>query len=159
MTSSVEGVGSLKSSGAPFNLASSKSSGFVYDKKIVVEDSQGRYFDDFVNPINGLNAGGSNIYTFVFPPVSDFFLMMNEMTLSVKCKIIKKANNAQCTDTDNYSVINNLLQSMWRRCEILLNDVHVLNNSSDYVNYKAYLETILSYEGDAKDSKFQIILS
>jgi len=155
MTSSVEGVGSLKtsSSGSPMTFSSAKSSGFVYEGKIVVEDSQGRYFDDFVTPINGMNAGGSNIYTFVFPPVADYFLMMNDMVLTAKCQIVKSALNAPCVAADNYSVINNTLQSMWRRCEILINDTHVLNNSSDYVNYKSYLETILSYEGDAKDSK------
>ena len=53
--------------------------------------------------------------------------------------------------TKDYGVINNVIHSLFTQCAVTLNDVLITPSSSNY-HYKAYLETLLNYGSDAKNT-------
>jgi len=141
-----EGVGGLRDIPG-INMTSRLSHMFTYDEPIVVDDSLMERIEDFVTPINGLNAGTSGIYEFSLPPLHDSFLMLDKSFLYIKCQILK-GDNANCIETDNFSIMNNFGHSLFSRCVVLFNGIDVMPHVSDHVNYKSYAECVLSYESD-----------
>jgi len=142
-----EGIGSLRAL-AGVNLNSQRSHILSYDDPIVVEESMADRVSDYVQPINGLNAGAGGTYEFSMPPVGETFLLLNKCYLDIKMKVVKK-DGQDCRAEDNYSLINNFGQSMWRRCDIFLNGVQVMTECAEHVNYKSYLESIVSFDSDS----------
>jgi hypothetical protein len=53
--------------------------------------------------------------------------------------------------TDHTAFTNNFLHSLFSQCNVSLNDVSV-TQTSDMYNYRAYLETLLSYGTDGSKS-------
>jgi hypothetical protein len=70
--------------------------------------------------------------------------------LSVRGKLL--AHDGSTPDAaDSTSVVNNLLHSLLSQCSVTLNEVSV-SSSKDLYNYRAYLETLLTYVRDAADT-------
>lgn len=143
-----EGVGSLKAIPG-INMTRSLAHMFTHDEPVVIDDSLTGKKDDFVTPINGLNAGSSGIYMFQLPPVGETFLNLSKCYLYMRIKVTKVGDSPNCIETDNFSVVNNLGHSLFQRCDLTFNGLDLIPQASDYVNYKSYLESILSYESDS----------
>jgi len=86
---------------------------------------------------------------FLIPGDSETYIDL-EFKLYIKSKLMKEGN-MQLTDTDYTAGINNLLHSLFSQCNISLNGTQITQDSESY-NYRAYLETLLTYWTDAADS-------
>jgi hypothetical protein len=62
-----------------------------------------------------------------------------------------KADGTELDTTDYTAGANNFLHSLFSQCTIALNEVNI-THSGDLYNYRAYLETLLSYGVDASKS-------
>jgi len=81
------------------------------------------------------------------------YIDMNQMALYLRCKITSKAGaNVPDYATTKISCVNNLLHSLFQQCTIHLNETQITPNTSLYA-YRAYMETVLAYGGDYKDSQ------
>lgn len=80
----------------------------------------------------------------------DTFVDLSQTMLEVSCKITKK--NKTNIDADTKVATENLpLHTLFQQCDMELNSKVVSSSTSTYA-YRAYLETLLSYGGDAKQS-------
>ena len=73
-----------------------------------------------------------------------------DIKLYVKGKIIN-SDGKDLDNTDFTAGTNNFLHSLFRQCSITLNGVNI-TPSSDLYNYRAYLETLLTYGTDAANT-------
>ena len=78
-----------------------------------------------------------------------------DLKLYIKGKL-KKEGNTQLADTDYTAGINNLLHSLFSQCSISLNGTQI-TQGTDLYNYRAYLETLLTYGSDAADSHHKML--
>ena len=84
------------------------------------------------------------------------YVDLNNTNLLLQVKITKEDG----TDLDastNVGPVNNWMHSLFKSVEVELNNVSVTNLSSGY-GYQAYLENLLSYQGDAKKSQLQSVM-
>ena len=90
------------------------------------------------------------------------FVNLSQSTLYLRCKIVDskgeklKEKKADGTVNDEAKVfpVNYLIGSLFSQCEIYLNNKQVGASSSLYP-YRAYLETLLSYNKDVKDHQLE----
>ena len=73
-----------------------------------------------------------------------------DLKLYIKGKLMKE-DNTLLGDTDYTTGINNLLHSLFSQCSISLNGTQI-TQGTDLYNYRAYLETLLTYGSDAAES-------
>ena len=71
-------------------------------------------------------------------------------------KIIRQHGD-NLDNTDQASPVNLTLHSLFSEVDLKLNDVHI-NSANNTYAYRAYLETLLSYGPDAKDSQLTAAL-
>jgi len=140
-----DGVGSLR---ALAGVTYERSQITNYDEPTVVENAMAEKISDFAMPENGLNSGSAGSFDFVIPASAENYLLLNKSYLDIRMKVVKK-DGSDCGADDNYSLVNNFGQSMWRKCNIYINGVEILPNCADMVNYKSYLESIASFDSDA----------
>lgn len=79
------------------------------------------------------------------------YIDLANMQLYVRAKITR-ANGTNIDDTDIVAPVNLTLHSLFSEVDLKLNDTTVTSNNNTYA-YRAYLETLLSYGLDAKDSQ------
>jgi hypothetical protein len=138
------GVGSKRS----FTSTTGQSSNFIYNTPLVIEDLQHERIMFKSRPQSGMAYGP---YEFELPAENDTFLDMGSIGCYMRCKI-KRGDGTEMTDEDIVAPVNLLASSMWMRVEVIINDSSSNKSSADHYNYKSYLETILSYEGDARET-------
>lgn len=102
-----------------------------------------RYF-----PIAGLSDTGP--YTFELPAQASMLTDTNSIELHGSVQILYyddegKVKELGATDLDNVIPVNMLPSAMFNSVEVMANGVVVTYISSPIANYKAYLETLLSY--------------
>src|SRR5215469_2865189 len=78
---------------------------------------------------------------------SDTYIDPN-IYLYVRCKLVQDDNTDFKDETDKTAVANNLLHSLFRQCNVLLNGVPI-THANDLYSYRSYLETLLTYGSDA----------
>ena len=71
--------------------------------------------------------------------------------LLVKVKLTR-GNGVDITDADHVGGVNLFLYSLLQQVDVSLNDVHVRQSSGTYA-YRAYIESLLSYGPQAKNSQ------
>jgi len=64
-------------------------------------------------------------------------------------------DGADLAETDYVAGVNNLLHSLFSQCTILLNGTQISQASENY-NYRAYIETLMTYATDAADSHLKM---
>lgn len=141
----MSGVGSKRS----FDVATGHSNNFVYDSPIVVEDVQRCKTEDKAKPVGGV-AGGSP-YEFEIGWENNTFLDMSSLSLRTRGKIVRP-DGTDLQHNDIVAPVNLFASSLWSRVEVIIDDKTNNQSSADYFNFKSYLETLLSYEGDARES-------
>jgi len=87
---------------------------------------------------------------FSIPASSDTYIDPN-IYLYVRCKLVQEDGTDFKDETDKTAVVNNLLHSLFSQCNVQLNGVPI-TQASDLYNYRAYLETLLTYGKDAAES-------
>jgi hypothetical protein len=122
---------------------------FMHNTPITVETTQEKRIEYEIAPNAPINSGSP--YEFDIEKEMDTFLDMGSLSLTAELRIVK-ADGSNCADTDIVAPINLFASSLWERVEVRLNKVTSNMSSSDYFHYKTFLETILSYEGDARET-------
>jgi hypothetical protein len=86
---------------------------------------------------------------FVIPGDVDSYLDL-DITLYVKGKLVKP-EGSDLDNTDFTAGTNNFLHSLFSQCSITLNGTQI-TRASELCNYRAYIETLLTYGTDAAAS-------
>ena len=146
MSSTPIGVGSHGPSfqkGQPYN--------FSHAMPIIVEDTQVERLDGFITPTGGVVGDGP--YEFNVPAVNDAYLMLGNLSLYMKAKVVKGNGEVIDNGTANkVAPVNCLGTTLWQHVEVLLNDYVINSGSSTNAHYKGYLETMLSYDVSSRVS-------
>ena len=139
------GVG-LHKNDIPAHLV--RSVNFDHDTPILIENAQMERSEGFVRPASDVK-GSNGPYELTIPAVQDAFLVMTNLALYTRCKVVK-SNGTDLAATDVVAPVNQLSTAMWEFIEIFLNDFNISQTSSSNTNYKTNLETVLSYDVSEK---------
>jgi hypothetical protein len=71
----------------------------------------------------------------------------SDIKLYIRSKFTKP-DGGDIDTSDHTAEVNNFLHSLFSQCTITLNGVNI-TRSGDHYNYRAYLETLLTYGADA----------
>ncbi|XP_057332076.1 uncharacterized protein F54H12.2-like [Microplitis mediator] len=92
---------------------------------------------------------------FVIPGHGDEYIDLPHTMLKVRAQIIA-ADNTYAAD-DKVGPINNLLHSMFNQIDVFFNQKLISPPNNAYA-YRAYIETLLNYSSDAKNSHLGLTL-
>ena len=118
------------------------------NKQIILE--KGSWVDVF--PLNNLNS--TSPIEFTINGSSDEFLDFDSSMLKLKLKIVNSDGNADLTDVDLVSPINNWLHSAFSDVILSINGTQVEGGNMTYP-YKAYLTNLLTHGKIAKETHMQ----
>ena len=96
-------------------------------------------------PVAGVDPSDLEFYV---PAEYDTYIDPN-IRLLVRGKLTKV--NGTDLDESDFTGVTNLLHSLFSQCTIAING-EMVTPAADYYNYRAYLETLLSYGSDATAS-------
>ena len=98
------------------------------------------------------NFRDSSTIRFDIPGTSANYLDLSQTELHCEIQCLT-ANNAgyNATDKKKISVVNNLLHSLFKQIKVLMNNSPVENTNDTYA-YRAYMENLLLYSKEAKNS-------
>lgn len=105
-------------------------------------------------PLATLTEGGP--IEFAVSGSGEDYLDLSNTLLEVKAKIVKGTGNA-LADTDVVGPVNLWLHSLFSQVDVVLNG-QVISAPNHTYPYRAYLETLCSYGGDAKSSQLSSLL-
>lgn len=97
------------------------------------------------NPIKFTISGDSNCY-----------IDLNHSHIYLETKITKE-DGSDLTDDDIPGPVNLICHSLFKQCDVYLNDT-LISDSSNLYHYRSYLETLLSYSNEAKESQLSLAL-
>ena len=100
-------------------------------------------------PLNAISDSGP--FDFIIPKDPDSWTVLNLTRLEGEIELIKK-DGTDFAATDLVSVVNLFPQSLHKQIEVELNGVQVCDLSSPTHAWKVYIETVLTYGRDAKES-------
>jgi hypothetical protein len=92
---------------------------------------------------------------FMIPEDDNSYIYVN-MQINIKDQLVFAAG-AELSITDYTAGTNSFLHSLFSLCNISLNGVSITPSSNNY-NYRAYLETVLTYGCDAATSHLKLVL-
>ena len=124
---------------------------FNYDDKILVETSQERGYDFSIRPIGAIvNTTPKSSQTFVIEPLVDRYLQNNKTTLEMRVKVTKRNGDRLSPFADIVAPVNLLGQLMWESVEVKLNGHSFSGTCNSNSGLKAFIDTVLSTEDDAR---------
>ena len=106
----------------------------------------GRFVE--IGPLNPLDRG---TIEFKIPGSVSEYLDLSDSYIVVKAKITE-ADGTACANDVEIAPVNNFLHSLFKQVDLTLGDT-VVSASSDTYAYRAYIETLLSYGSEAKESQ------
>ena len=126
---------------------------FDYNEKVMVETAQVGSRSFSIGPIGGVvNQAGP--FTFRIEPMGDSYLQLNRARLEARCRVVKPNGENISLWEDVVAPVNLLGATMWETCTVLINTHDRVNGSAaTNVGYKAYLETMLSYDSDSRTTQ------
>jgi len=129
---------------------------FNHKSPIPIEESQLDNFGGYVRPVNGVNDHGP--YEFIIEPVQNMCLQMG--TLALYCKVSIHTSQGESLTSDNSTIgpVNLFGSALWKQIDIKINDMHFTGSLAMHANYKAVLETLMSYEDSARDTHLKTAL-
>ena len=104
-----------------------------------------------VRPLSSLAGNGP--IEFQLSGAGDDYTDFSHTYLRVTVKVIK-GDGGNTSDDDVVAPVNNLLHSLFSQIDLYLNDTLVTVSHNTYP-YRAYLENLLSYGQDAKESQLE----
>ena len=142
------GVGTRKS-GTPLHAA--KTSQFEHNEPILIEDAQVERLSGFVRPQGEISLSSEGPFDFVLQPAGDTYLNLGTLSIYAKLKIVQ-ADGTNLPAGAEVAPINAIAVTMWDSVETVINDTVHSGATGSGTNYKSYIETILSYDSEMKDS-------
>lgn len=111
-----------------------------------------------VSAINGdwitykpVQALGQGPIAFVIPGNGDSYVDMTKTLLYIKCKVINGNSNAAYVATDDYSVVNNMMNSLFSEIRLDLNQ-QTVSTANNLNHYRSYIENLFNFNQTAKES-------
>ncbi len=102
------------------------------------------------SPVASISDGGPVEFR-ITNADTDTYLDLTNTLLYVRAKIVKGDGTA-LTEDDEVAPTNLWLHSLWQQVDVSLND-KLVSASTNMYPYRAYIETLLSYGQEAKDSQ------
>ena len=141
------GVGNRR---AGLDLVEVDDGNFDYNEKVLVETSQKHFRDYWIRPVGGVvNQEGP--FIFMIEPMTDRYLQLNRACLEIKCKVVRQ-DGSDLGWNDIVAPVNLLGAVMWESVNVHLNGHPFKGASAINAGYKAIIETMLSYDSDARDT-------
>ena len=106
-----------------------------------------------LNPVNSISDSGPFEFHISRDPDHYLYLPLTRLYGTVR---VVKLNGDELTTADETSVCNLFPQSLFKQMEIEVEGVQVNDISTSTYALKAYLETILTYSGEAKDTHLKM---
>jgi hypothetical protein len=106
--------------------------------------------------ITALNEN-NNVFEFVIPSEGHEYTYLPLTRLEGEIEI-RKSNGTAITNTDWVAPVNLISSALFRQIECDLNGFQVADLTSPTYHYKAYLETLITYGSDAKNTHLQAAL-
>ena len=106
-----------------------------------------------LNPVNSISDSGPFEFHISRDPDHYLYLPLTRLYGTVR---VVKLNGDELATTDETSVCNLFPQSLFKQMEIEVEGVQVNDISTSTYALKAYLETILTYSGEAKDTHLKM---
>ena len=97
------------------------------------------------------SIGNRTPLEFMITSSTDEYIDLNETMLRVSAKI-PRDDRTPCVLADHVAPCNNFLHTLFSQLDVLLNDTLVSSSTATYP-YRAYMETLLNYGKDAKETK------
>ena len=123
----------------------------AYRSQVVTDSTQTLHAEQTIKPTHGLSV---TPYEFVIDSQEDSFVCLNNLTMTAKFKILNE-NDTQLgsRDDDDEAVtpVNNVLNSLWKKIDVRINDLEVSPTAALHMPYKAMLSQLLSYNNTALD--------
>ena len=110
----------------------------------------------FYRPISTTNSKGPFVFDVQRDP--EKWTDVKSLCLHGKMQIKKKSVNGALINlpaNEDIGVVNNIFHSLWSSVSIKINDTEITDPSSGVYPYKAYLENLLSYSPDTKQTKLR----
>lgn len=90
---------------------------------------------------------------FVIPSCGSQYLNLKQTYLKVKARLLKM-DGTELDMEDTVGPVNNIMHSLWSQVEVLAQQKMVSPATNNY-GYKALIETLLSYDANAKGTQLQ----
>ena len=100
-------------------------------------------------PLTSLDSGGP--IEFVIPGTGDAYLDLANTYLLIRAKVVRGVGTDLAADTP-VAPVNNWLHSLLSQVDVYLNDTLVTPSSNTYP-FRAYVDTVLSYGAEAKNTQ------
>ena len=100
-------------------------------------------------PLTSLDSGGP--IEFVIPGTGDAYLDLANTYLLIRAKVVRGVGTDLAADTP-VAPLNNWLHSLFSQVDVYLNDTLVTPSSNTYP-FRAYVDTVLSYGAEAKNTQ------
>ena len=100
-------------------------------------------------PLTSLDSGGP--IEFVIPGTGDAYLDLANTYLLIRAKVVRGVGTDLAADTP-VAPVNNWLHSLFSQVDVYLNDTLVTPSSNTYP-FRAYVDTVLSYGAEAKNTQ------
>ena len=107
-------------------------------KEISMRDSQIVY----ITPTSVITQAGP--YDFQISQMGDSYIQANQIRLYMKAKVVTSTGD-DITEDDGVGVANLLGNSMFKTIQVSIGSKNITDLENTHANYKAYLETLLSY--------------
>ncbi len=126
---------------------------FNYAEKVAVECSQSGFSNVWIKPQNGTtNQAGP--FIFDIDPSVDKYIMLNKVKLEMDCHIVRE-DGSPLQWMDVVAPCDLLGSCFWESVEVFLNGQPFSGASAANAGYKAFMETMLTYDKDAAGSHLQ----
>lgn len=93
---------------------------------------------------------------FIIPPQTEKWTDLNQSYLYIKFKVLKAADGTDLEAGTETSVVNNFFHSLFSSIDLYLNNKLISSNSHTYP-YRAYIENLLSYNKECKDTQLRAL--
>ena len=103
-------------------------------------------------PISQLSSG--SFVEFNISPTSMEYIDLRKTRLHLKVRILRN-DGTQVTPEDKVGFVNLPMQSMWKQCDLSLQQVNISPTTSCFYAIKSYIDCILSNSEDASESQLQ----
>ena len=100
-------------------------------------------------PLTSLDSGGP--IEFVIPGTGDAYLDLANTYLLIRAKVVRGVGTDLAAGTP-VAPVNNWLHSLFSQVDVYLNDTLVTPSSNTYP-FRAYVDTVLSYGAEAKNTQ------
>ena len=116
---------------------------FNYMDPIEVEAAMVHNLPDRCIPLNGLSH---EPYEFIIDTMADYFTDLASLFMYVRYKIVDEAGNDLTAEDGQLNIVDNLLNALWDKVSVKVNDVVTHPESARLQAYRAQMEYLLSIE-------------